>query len=79
MSTPTNVHARALRRAAQILGGVEALRAHLGVSMKDLSRWMAGEAGAPETVFLRVVDLLAEDELAALRQGSRDQNLSGAS
>jgi len=76
MSTPANLHARALRRAAQVLGGVEPLRAYLGVSMKDLSRWMAGEVCAPDSVFLRVVDLLAEDELAGLRQGMRGQNLA---
>ena len=75
MSVPTNVHARAMRRAAQVLGGVEALRSHLQVSMRDLSRWMAGEARPPDAVFLRVVDLLADEELATLKQGLRDQNL----
>ena len=32
-----------MQRAAQIVGGVEALRAHLEVSMSDLRRWMEGE------------------------------------
>lgn len=72
MSVPTDVHARAMRRAAQVMGGVEALRAHLQVSMRDLSRWMAGEVRPPDTVFLRVVDLLSDDELATLRRGVRD-------
>jgi hypothetical protein len=74
MSVPTNVHARAIQRAAQIVGGVEALRAHLGVSMNDLRRWMDGEARPPDAVFLRVVDLLADDELATLKQSLRGQS-----
>ena len=74
MSIPTNVHARAMQRAAQIVGGVEALRAHLEVSMSDLRRWMEGEVRPPDAVFLRVVDLLADNELETLKQGLRDQN-----
>lgn len=74
MLAPTNVHARAMRRAAQVMGSVEALRAHLEVSMRQLCAWMAGEARPPDAVFLRVVDLLSDEELATLKQGMRDQN-----
>ena len=68
------VYSRALRRAAQTLGGVEALRAHLQVSMTLLQRWIQGETLPPEAVFLKVVDLLSENELAEIRRGKRDQN-----
>ena len=78
MTIPTNVHARAMRRAAQILGGVEALRAHLQVSMTQLRGWMSGEARPPDSVFLRVVDLLSDEELATLKQGLREQNQNHA-
>jgi hypothetical protein len=69
MSVPTNVHAFAIRRAAQAMGSVEALRAYLQVSMTELNGWMAGEGLPPDAVFLRIVDLLSEQELARLKQG----------
>ena len=68
-----------MRRAAQVVGGVEALRAHLEVSMNDLRRWMDGEVRPPDAIFLKVVDLLAEEELQTLKQGLRDQNPPRAS
>jgi hypothetical protein len=74
MAVSKTVYVRALRRAAQSLGGVEALRAHLQVSMSQLAGWLHGEAPPPETVFLKVVDLLADEELTAIKQGFRDQN-----
>lgn len=73
MPVPKNVYMRALRRAAQGLGGVDALRAHLKVSMSELNSWLEGETRPPEGVFLRVVDLLADEELNAIKQGMRDQ------
>jgi len=63
---------RALRRAAQELGSVEALRAHLQVSMSQLAGWLHGEAPLPDAVFLKVVDLLSEQELTAVKQGMRN-------
>ena len=63
---------RALRRAAQELGSVEALRAHLRVSMSQLAGWLHGEARLPDAVFLKVVDLLSEQQLTALKLGMRN-------
>jgi hypothetical protein len=74
MSVPKNVYMRALRRAALGLGSVEALREQLDVPMSQLNSWLEGEACPPDSVFLRVVDLLAEEELAAIKQGLRDQS-----
>jgi hypothetical protein len=65
------VYARALSRAAQILGGSEALRAYLNVSMRGLAMWMQGGARPPDHVFLRVVDLLTEHDLKALQEENR--------
>jgi hypothetical protein len=64
---------RALRRAALGLGSVDALRAHLGVPMSQLNSWLEGEVRPPDPVFLKVVDLLAEEELTAIKLGMRDQ------
>jgi hypothetical protein len=74
MPVPKHVYMRALRRAAQGLGSVEALRAHLGVPMSHLNSWLEGEARPPDAVFLIVVDLLADEELSAIKQGLRDQS-----
>jgi len=77
MPVPKDVYMRALRRAALGLGSVEALRAHLGVQMSALCSWMEGETPPPTTIFLRVVDLLADEELAAIKQGMRGQGAAG--
>jgi len=74
MAVSKTVHVRALRRAAQCLGGVEALRAHLQVSMSQLAGWLYGETHVPEAVFLKIVDLLSEQEINALRQGLSGQS-----
>ena len=73
MPVPKNIYMRALRRAAQAMGSVEALRAHLGVSMSQLNSWLEGEARPSDAVFLQVVDLLADEELTAIKQGLRNQ------
>ena len=74
MAVPKTVVIRALRRAAQHLGSAEALRAHLQVSMSQLNSWLEGETRPPDAVFLRVVDLLADEELTAIKRSLRDQN-----
>ena len=52
------VHTRALHRACQILGGVEALAKYLGVPPRVVHRWLEGEENPPASVFLKVVDLI---------------------
>ena len=66
---PTSVHARALSRAAEILGGPDALQRYLNVPIADLRRWMQGHERLPDHLFLRVADLLAESEISQLRNG----------
>jgi len=74
MSAPKEVQILALRRAAQGLGGVEALRAYLQVSMSQLTGWLYGETRVPDAVFLKIVDLLSEQQITALRKGMPDQS-----
>jgi hypothetical protein len=52
------VHTRVLHRACQMLGGVEKLAKHLGVSVAIVHRWLDGEDEPPSRVFLKVVDLI---------------------
>ena len=57
-----DIHTRALRRAAQILGGEDKLRLHLGASETDFSNW-SGERELPRNVFLRLVDIITDEEV----------------
>jgi hypothetical protein len=54
-------HTKALRRAAEVLGGVRELRDYLRVPTEELSCWLSGAEAPPTGIFLRVVDLLVED------------------
>ena len=53
------VHAKALHRAAEILGGQDSLRVLLGVSVSELQAWMAGFERPPMDVFLKAVDIIS--------------------
>src|SRR5689334_4679521 len=53
------VYARALERAADILGGKEPLRAVLRVPMIRLDEWLAGHSEPPLDIFLRAVDVIS--------------------
>jgi hypothetical protein len=60
-----DIHDRALRRAAKILGGEEQLRVYLGAAEGELSTWQ-GQAELPRKIFLRLVDLITEEEVRAV-------------
>jgi hypothetical protein len=57
-----DIHTRALRRAAQILGGEERLRTHLGASETDFSSWTS-QKELPRNIFLRLVDIITDEEV----------------
>lgn len=63
--------ARLLRRACDIAGGRERLATRLGVEVHALEFWMSGRATPPERVFLGVVDMVLEDDLARAAQDRR--------
>ena len=65
-----DIHERALRRAAKILGGEEQLRTYRGASEVDLSAW-AGQGELPRKVFLRLVDLITEEDVRTVQAVSR--------
>jgi hypothetical protein len=48
----------ALNRAAEILGGRDALRRRLNVSTLVLGVWLAGAETPPADVFLKAVDII---------------------
>lgn len=63
--------ARLLRRACDIVGGRERLAGRLGVEVHALEFWMSGRATPPERVFLSVVDMVLEDDIARATQDRR--------
>ena len=65
-----DIHERALRRAAKILGGDEQLRTYIGASESELSAW-AGQGELPRKVFLRLVDLITEEDVRHVQAASR--------
>jgi two-component system OmpR family response regulator len=52
------LHSRLLRKLADILGSIEAVRRALMVPTADMSRWIAGVEPMPRSVFVRATDLL---------------------
>ena len=53
------VYARALKRAAEIVGGREQLALHLNVLPSHLALWMDGAQPTPQDIFLKAVDLIS--------------------
>jgi hypothetical protein len=61
------LHARAMRRAAEIYGE-EALARHLGVRPIQLAVWMSGAVAPPLEAFLKVADILGDHALRELKK-----------
>ena len=53
-----STYARALHRACLILGGVEQLSRHLGVSDAAMRAWLEGRDDPPQMVFLAAVEIV---------------------
>lgn len=62
---------RLLERACEIAGGSERLSRQLGVEQHTLEFWLSGRATPPERVFLSVVDLILDDDIARAAQDRR--------
>jgi DNA-binding transcriptional regulator YdaS (Cro superfamily) len=58
---------RALQRAAELLGGQEALALYLKVRPLGVKVWISGSASIPPDVFTKVVDLLAERSMKEIQ------------
>ena len=59
--TAASVYSRALLKAAELLGGRDALAKILQVPSAELERWIADEAKPPREMFLRVVDIILDE------------------
>jgi hypothetical protein len=65
------VQARALRRAAELLGGPDLLARNLGVPRTRLDSWMSGVFSTPPEVFLTIVDILIAHGLTEAQREAR--------
>lgn len=65
----SGVHSRALRRAAELVGGAQALCDTLQVPAGDMRRWLEGVEAPPAGIFLRVVDLIVEPGVSPPARG----------
>ena len=75
MAHSYSVYMRTLRRAAEVIGGFEALAAYLDVRPLHLHAWVNGTHETPADVFLKVVDLLMYEHCAlADRQSARGED-----
>lgn len=59
---------RVLLRAIEILGTPEALCAHLRVSQARLDGWLLGNESPPDGMFLKLVDLLSDQDVRKTEQ-----------
>jgi hypothetical protein len=64
------IHKRALRRAAEIMGGDEQLRLHLGATETDFASWI-GVRELPRAIFLRLVDIITDEEVRQVTRAAR--------
>jgi DNA-binding transcriptional regulator YiaG len=55
-----DIHKRALRRAAEVIGGNEKLRVYLGVSEAEFVSW-AVRRDLPSDIFLHLVDIITKE------------------
>jgi hypothetical protein len=63
------VHMAALQRAAEILGGRQALAQYLDVPLQFLELWLDGHTPPPPDVFLRAIDVVVEHGVVEMRNG----------
>ncbi len=63
-----------VQRAAEIVGGFAELCRLLGVSETRMGFWKAGRVRLPDPIFLRLVDLVLQDDI---QRASNDRRQRG--
>ena len=66
------VYVGTLTRAAELVGGAEALALRLKVTPSHLALWLKGMVSPPSDVFLKAADIVSEDDLQQLSYRSDD-------
>ena len=57
----SKTYVRTLEVAVKILGGTDELASRLGVTSRQVGDWVRGDGEPPHDVFLKVVDVLLDD------------------
>jgi DNA-binding transcriptional regulator YdaS (Cro superfamily) len=57
---PSSVQSRAVQRAAELLGGRQALANRLGLERTEIDAWIAGDRRPEMAVLLRFVELILD-------------------
>lgn len=63
-----NACGRTLRRALEVMGGVESLAAALSVSVQDVQSWLDGAIQPSQSIFLQALDIVARGRSSADRE-----------
>lgn len=71
------LHAHALLRAIKIAGGVAKTAKRLGISETRLGLYLEDFESTPDAVFLRIIDILADDQLGNLLREANGQRSAG--
>lgn len=67
-----NLHARALARAVQIVGGLDILAVELGLEPEMLDRYLRGEAVVPSGLFLRATEIITAASVRDAAKASQE-------
>jgi len=69
-----NLHAQALKRAVQIVGGVDVLARAMGLQVNLLEQYIRGEHSVPADLFLKATEIItAAAVLDAAKSSSESQ------
>ena len=77
MPSHADLYVRTLHRAAEQVGGPDALAKRLGVAAELLSLYLEGRYAIPERVFLDAIDVLMEREALRLASGQGSARPAG--
>ena len=67
-----SVYSRALRKAAELLGGRGPLAKVLQVPVAEIDKWIADQGKPPREIFLRIVDLILDDSSSGSDSDSQE-------
>ena len=67
-----SVYSRALKKAAELVGGREQLAKVLQVPTAEIDRWIADQRKPPREIFLRIVDLILDESRPGASESSED-------
>ena len=60
-----------IARAAEIVGGLDALCARLSVQRTALHFWLQAKVRLPDRIFIQLTDIVLEDDIARASQDRR--------